>query len=34
MELYLNRFVTVSGVITQTDDWKNLVVQVQTLEAK
>jgi hypothetical protein len=34
MELYIDRFVTVSGAITQTDDWKNLVVQVQTLEAK
>jgi hypothetical protein len=34
MELYLDRFVTVSGAITQTEDWKNLVVQVQTLEAK
>jgi hypothetical protein len=34
MELYLDRFVTLSGVITQTDDWKNIVVQVQTLEAK
>jgi hypothetical protein len=34
MELYVDRFVTVSGVIAQTDDWRNLVVEVQTLEAK
>jgi hypothetical protein len=34
MELYVDRFVAVTGVITQTDDWKNLVMDVQTLEAK
>ena len=34
MELYVDRFVTVSGVISQTDDWRNLVVQVETLEAQ
>lgn len=34
MDLYLDRYVAVSGVISQTEDWKNIVVQVQTLEAK
>lgn len=34
VELYVDRFVTVWGSISQTDDWKNLVVQVQTLDAK
>jgi hypothetical protein len=32
IEPYIDHLVTVSGVITQTDDWKNLVVVVQTLE--
>lgn len=34
LDLYVDRYVAVSGVITQTEDWKNIVVQVQTLEAK
>jgi hypothetical protein len=34
METYVDQLVTVSGVIKPTDDWKNLVVEVQTLEAR
>jgi Bacterial SH3 domain len=34
IETYVDQLVTVSGVIKPTDDWKNLVIEVQTLEAR
>jgi hypothetical protein len=34
MEAYVDQLVTVSGVIKPTSDYKNLVVEVQTLETK
>jgi hypothetical protein len=34
LELYVNQFVTVSGSIRQTEDWKNLVVFVESIESK
>jgi hypothetical protein len=34
VEAYIDQMVTVSGVIKPTDDWKNLVIEVQTLEAR
>jgi len=34
VETYIDRTVTVSGVIKPTDDWENLVIQVQTLEPR
>jgi hypothetical protein len=34
MELYLDRLVTVSGVLTQSPDGKNLVIEVESLEPK
>jgi hypothetical protein len=33
IEPYVDSPVVVSGVIAQTDDWKNIVITVQTLEA-
>ncbi len=34
MEPYVGRMVTVSGVVKPTNDWDNLVVEVQTLQTK
>jgi hypothetical protein len=34
IEPFVDRLVTVSGIIKETSDWKNLVIAVQTLEAR
>jgi Bacterial SH3 domain len=34
IETYTDQLVTISGVIKPTSDWKNLVIEVQTLEAR
>jgi hypothetical protein len=34
MEPYINQFVAVSGVIKPASDWKNLVIEAQTIEAR
>ena len=34
IETYVDQLVTISGVIKPTSDWKNLVIEVQTLEAR
>jgi hypothetical protein len=34
IEAYVDQLVTISGVIKPTSDWKNLVIEVQTIEAR
>jgi hypothetical protein len=34
MEQYVDRLVTVSGVLKQTPDGKSLVIEVESLETK
>jgi hypothetical protein len=34
IEAYVDQLVTISGVIKPTSDWKNLFIEVQTIEAR